>query len=103
MICTLTARRLNPGRYEEFRSAWNPEDVEAVHRLGWRRMYHCRDVSDPDVVISFGLFEGTVDELREAQQQMGRGSQVDRISPHVAEVLLDGSFEVVEALEVPAR
>jgi hypothetical protein len=100
MICTLTARRLKSGSYDEFRSAWNPDDVEAVQRLGWRRVFHCRDVADPDVVISFGLFEGTLEELREAQQQAGRGSQVDRIAPHVEEVLLDGSYEVIETLEV---
>jgi hypothetical protein len=98
MICTLTARRLKPGSYEEFRSAWSPEDVDAVLQAGWRRVYHCRDVSDPDVVLSFGLFEGTIEQLREAQQQMGRPSQVERISPHVQEVLLDGSYEVVEEL-----
>ena len=26
MICTLTARRLNPGAYESFRAAWEPSD-----------------------------------------------------------------------------
>ena len=55
MICTLTARRLKPGSYEQFRSAWDPGSVP----VGWTRVYHCRDVSDPDVVISFGLFDGT--------------------------------------------
>ena len=55
MICTLTARRLNPGSYDQFRSAWDPGAVP----VGWTRIYHCRDVSDPDVVVSFGLFDGT--------------------------------------------
>jgi len=99
MICTLTARRLKPGSYESFRSAWHPSDIEAVQRAGWRRMYHCRDVADPDVVISFGLFDGTLEELREAQQEMDRAAQVDRIGPHVQDVLLDGSYEVIEEIE----
>jgi hypothetical protein len=96
MICTLTARRLRPGAYEAFRQAWDPTraDHDALRR--WTRVYHCRDVSDPDVVISFGLFDGSVEELREAQAQLGRQSQVDRVSPQVEAVLLDGSFEVVE-------
>jgi hypothetical protein len=94
MICTLTARRLTPDSYDAFRSAWDPGEAPA----GWRRIYHCRDVSDPDVVISFGLFDGTLEQLREAQQRLRRGEQVDRINPHVQEVLLDGSYEVIEEL-----
>jgi hypothetical protein len=94
MICTLTARRLKPGSYEPFRSAWDPGSVPA----GWTHIYHCRDVSDPNVVISFGLFDGTLDQLREAQRNLGRDEQVDRINPHVNEILLDGSYEVIEEL-----
>jgi hypothetical protein len=98
MICTLTARRLKPGAYDAFRSAWDPASAAPEELARWRRIFHCRDVADPDVVISFGLFEGSLDELREAQARLGRGDQVDRIGPHVAEVLLDGSYEVVEEL-----
>ena len=94
MICTLTARRLKSGSYDAFRSAWDPGGVPS----GWTRIYHARDVRDRDLVISFGLFDGTLDELREAQARLGRDSQVNRVAPHVAEVLLDGSFEVVEEL-----
>jgi hypothetical protein len=94
MICTLTARRLKPGTYDEFRAAWDPGGVPG----GWTRIFHCRDVSEPDVVISFGLFDGTLEELRDAQARLGRQSQVDRIDPHVQQVLLDGSYQVVEEL-----
>jgi hypothetical protein len=94
MICTLTARRLKPGAYDAFRAAWDPGGVPS----GWTHIYHCRDVEDPDVVISFGLFDGTLDELRHAQAQLGRPTQVDRIGPHIQQVLLDGSYEVTEEL-----
>ena len=99
MICTLTARRLKPGSFDAFRAAWGEVGTAAIHGAGWTRVYHCRDVADPDVVLSFGLFDGTLEQLREAQQALGRESQVDRITPHVSDVLLDGSYEVVEALE----
>jgi hypothetical protein len=99
MICTLTARRLRPGAYQAFRAAWDPERGADDALRGWTRVYHCRDLADPDVVLSFGLFDGSADELRLAQARMGRDSQVDRIDPHVGQVLLDGSFEVVEQLE----
>jgi hypothetical protein len=52
----------------------------------------------PTSSFSFGLFDGTVEELRAAQQRLGRSEQVDRIGPHVREVLLDGSYEVIEEL-----
>jgi hypothetical protein len=94
MICTLTARRLKPGSYDQFRSAWDPGSVP----VGWTRIYHCRDVSDPNVVISFGLFDGTPDQLREAQKRLGRSEQVDRINPQVNEIWLDGSCEIIEEL-----
>jgi hypothetical protein len=98
MICTLTARRLKPGAYERFRAAWDPSDAGADVLEQWMAIYHCRDLDDPEIVISFGLFDGSRDELREAQARLRRGSQVDRIGPHVHEVLLDGAYEVVEEL-----
>jgi hypothetical protein len=101
MICTLTARRLEPDSYDSFRAAWDPSAAGNALRR-WTHIYHARDVADPDVVISFGLFDGSLDELRDAQEAIGRQSQVNRIDLHVAEVLLDGAYEVVEELE-PAR
>jgi hypothetical protein len=98
MICTLTARRLKPGSYDAFRAAWDPSGGDDAALRGWTQIYHCRDIDDPDVVVSFGLFDGTVEELREAQDLLGRTSQVDRIGPHVERVVLDGAFEVVEQL-----
>jgi hypothetical protein len=98
MICTLTARRLKPGSYEQFRAAWDPTTVDSDVLRRWRTIYHCRDVSDPDVVISFGLFEGSLEELRAEQGRLGRTDQVDRVDPHVEKVLLDGSYEVLEEL-----
>ena len=98
MICTLTARRLKRGAYQKFREAWDPTRVDSEALRQWRQVYHCRDVSDPDVVVSFGLFDGSLEELRLAQTELGRESQVDRVEQHVADVLLDGSFEVIEEL-----
>jgi hypothetical protein len=44
------------------------------------------------------MFEGTLDGLRDVQARLGRQSQVDRIGPQVEQVLLDGSYEVIEEL-----
>jgi len=98
MICTLTARRLNPGAYDAFRAAWDPTDAPPEVMGRWKRIYHVRDVEDENVVISFGLFDGSLAELREMQTRAGRSDQVKRIDPLVDEVLLDGSYEVVEEI-----
>lgn len=99
MICTLTARRLRPGAYAEFRAAWGPEDAAPEGAERWARVYHCRDVADEDVVISFGFFDGTLSELRAAQEELGRDEQVALVGPHVQETLLDGAYEVVEEID----
>ncbi len=69
---------------------------EVIER--WRPIYHARDVNDRDVVISFGFFNGSHEELRDIQARAGRGDQVARIAATVEEVLLDGAYEVVEEL-----
>jgi hypothetical protein len=50
------------------------------------------------VIISFGLFDATLEGLRHTQARLGRQSQVDQIGPHVQDVLLDGSYEIAEQL-----
>jgi len=98
MICTLTARRLKPGAYEAFRAAWDPGDAASEEIARWHPIYHVRDVTDPDVVISLGFFNGTLEELSEAQGQVDRSAQVARIADNVEETLLDGAYEVIEQL-----
>ena len=98
MICTLTARRLTPGSYGDFRAAWGGGGERPAGTERWRRIYHCRNVDDENVVVSFGFFEGNLDELRETQRTVGREDQVSSIDPYVEETLLDGSYEVIEEL-----
>ncbi len=98
MICTLTARRLRTGSYDAFRAAWDPRAAGEDALSGWTRIFHARDLADPDVVVSFGLFDGSPEQLRAAQARLGRSFQVGRVEPHVQAVLLDGSYEVVEEL-----
>jgi hypothetical protein len=97
MICTLTARRLNPGAYDAFRAAWDATYTTHDEIRQWNSIYHARDLTDPDTVVSFGLFEGTADELRTTQARMSR-NDTDLITPHVAATLLDGAYEVIAEL-----
>jgi hypothetical protein len=98
MICTLTARRLKPGSFDDFRQQWLRSEDREEAAGKWNPVYVCRDVNDENVVVSFGMFQGSLDDLRHAQQEFGYDEQVARASEHVEEVLLDGAYEVVEEI-----
>ena len=38
MLCVLTHRRLRPGAYEEFRSAWQPNEWWPAFRSGYHSL-----------------------------------------------------------------
>ena len=98
MICTLTARRLRPDTFEQFRDAWGPRDTPPAGAGRWNPVYVCRDVRDENVVLTFGMFQGTLDDLRQAQREFDYDAQVQAVSGFVDEVVFDGAFEVVEEL-----
>lgn len=96
MYCALTVRKLKPGTMEEFKQAFIPDDDSNVP-AGWKRFYAIRNVADENEVVTFGFFDGTIDELRASQQDNGdyeqRRASVDEF---VESVGADGIFEVVE-------
>jgi len=101
MICTLTARRVKPGAGDAYHQAFldSQDDIPEEVASRWKRVYVCRDVDDPDLYLTFGLFDGSVQELRRIQGTSGRSTMLSRVEPHVAEVAFDGSFEVLEELQ----
>ena len=98
MICTLTARRLKRGTYDDFRAAWMPSEGQQEVASRWNPVYVCRDVNDENVVVSFGMFQGSLDDLRQAQQEFGYDETVQGVADLIDEVLLDGAYEVVEEI-----
>src|SRR2546425_13357861 len=82
MIVMLSARRLKPGAWEQFRRAWDPGDSMPP---GFQRAYHARNIRDEDEVISFGLFDITEDEYRtwRAEADAEENQRVDRLSQFV--------------------
>jgi heme-degrading monooxygenase HmoA len=96
MLCALTVRKLKPGTMEEFKQAFIPDDHTQAP-AGWKRFYAIRNVADENEVITFGFFDGTLEELRAGQQSGGdyelRRAAADEL---VESVGADGIFEVVE-------
>jgi hypothetical protein len=105
MLCALTVRRLKPGTFEEFKAAirggpiWPDSDQRersADIPAGWKRFYALRNAEDEDEVITFGFFDGSLDELR--AQQQGRGGYSRRrqaADQFVESKVVDGVYEVL--------
>jgi len=95
MICALTVRTLKPGTFDQFRDAFTEGTTPENMPEGWIRFNMVRNVENPDEVVCFGMFEGTVEDLR-GQGQEGYEEQLARIAPFVASVGTDALFDVVE-------
>jgi hypothetical protein len=93
MLCAHTVRRLKPGSFDEFKENFGPPD-DAPPR-GWVRFHMLRDLDDPDQVVTFGFFDGTLDELNASQQEHGYEERRDRIAALVEQVVANGVYEVV--------
>lgn len=73
--------------------AWEPQrwPPEAI------RAYHLRDQDDENLVVSFGLYDGTLaDRASIRHGHGGDEARLERIAEHVEETLVEGVFEVIE-------
>jgi heme-degrading monooxygenase HmoA len=97
MIVMLSARRLKPGAWEQFRRAWEgPGDKPP----GLQQAYHARNIRDEDEVISFGLFDMTIDDYRQwrSDADAEENQRVDELSAFVENEHVAGVYEVVEVV-----
>jgi heme-degrading monooxygenase HmoA len=95
MICALTVRKLKPGTFDRFRDAFMG-GMEDTPPEGFVRFNMLRNAEDPNEVISFGFFDGSVEQLREIASKEGYEEQLERIAPFVESVGADGLYEIVE-------
>ena len=98
MLCALSLRRLVPGSFEEFRAAWRPDRYPD----GFVRIYHLRNTDDEDEVVSFGLFDGTREQLAAAVAATDEGERQERMRRCVSATTVDAVFEVAEEIDVAA-
>jgi hypothetical protein len=98
MIVMFTARRLKPGAWEQFRSAWEPGDSMPP---GLRQAYHARNIRDEDEIISFGLFDMTKDEYHRWRGDVDaeENRRVDRLSAFVENEHVSGVYEVIDGVD----
>jgi heme-degrading monooxygenase HmoA len=98
MLCLLTVRTLKPGTFDQFRDAFMQAVDADDPPPGMVRFNMIRNVEAPDEVICFGVFDGSIEDLRALNQDGSRDAQLSAIAPFVASTGADGIFDVVEDL-----
>ena len=97
MLVFFSARRLKPGAWEQFRRAWEPKEFPP----GFRAAHHARNIRDEDEVVSFGLFDMTLDEYHEwrGSADAEENARVDALSAFVENEHAAGVYEVVDTVK----
>ena len=95
MLCAHTVRRLKPGAFDEFRETFGPGDDAPA---GWVRFHMLRSLADPDEVVTFGFFDGTLDQLESSQVDHGYAERRDRANEYVDAVVVNGVFEIAHEM-----
>jgi hypothetical protein len=95
MLCALTVRKLKPGTMEDFKRAFVPAEDQAPPP-GWKRFYALRGVEDENEIITFGFFDGTLEEMRANKDDNDYDQRRAAAEEFVESVGTDGVFEVIE-------
>jgi hypothetical protein len=98
LLCALTVRQLQAGSFEQFAEAFRPSDGDRPPS-GWMSFTMLRDTADENRVVTFGFFDGTLDELQSSQEQHGYEQRRDAAGQFVEEVLVNGVFDVVAEMK----
>ena len=96
MLCAHTVRRLKPGTFDQFAEAFMPREDDAP--AGWVRFHMLRGLVDENHVVTFGFFDGTLEELERSQRDADFESRRDAIDPFVDAVIANGVYEIVATL-----
>jgi hypothetical protein len=92
MLCAHTVRRLKPGAYHEFMAAFRPQEDELP--AGWVRFHALRGLADENEIVTFGFFDGTLEELERSQAEGDYQSRREAIEPYVERVVANGVYEI---------
>ena len=98
MLCALTVRKVKPGHFEQFVEDFRPPGGDAP--TGWVAFRAMRNVKDENEVITFGFFDGTLDELNASQEEHNYRGRVDTVSQFVESVGTSGVYEIVVEDEI---
>ena len=92
MLCAHTVRRLKPGTLDQFEEAFRPDDEDLP--AGWIRFHLLKGLADENQIVTFGFFDGTLEDLERSQSDGDYESRRTAIEPYVDEVIANGVYEV---------
>ena len=87
----MTVRKLKPGNYDEWRTAWGEDDPPEGAEI-----YILRSLKDSDEIIAFGLIEGDIEEIKASMDPAVAKARDEAMAPHIESVGADGVYEVIE-------
>jgi hypothetical protein len=93
MLCAHTIRRVKPGTAERFIEEFQPSDENPP--AGWVSFHALRNLADENEVVTFGFFDGTLEELERSQRDAGYEELRDTVGQYVDAVLANGVYEVL--------
>lgn len=96
MLCAHTVRRLKPGAYDAFIEAFAPTKDDAP--AGWVRFHALRGLADENEVVTFGFFDGTLEELERSQDEADFAQRRAAIDPYVDAVIVNGVYDITDSL-----
>ena len=89
-----------PGQHvDQFAEAFRPPGDEAPPR-GWVRFVMLRPLGGGDEVVTFGFFDGTMEDLEASQDDHGYADRVAAVAPFVDEVVVNGVYDVAVDVHV---
>jgi heme-degrading monooxygenase HmoA len=95
MLCAHTVRRLKPGTFDQFTEKFSPPEGSDAP-AGWVRFHVLRGLHDENEVVTFGFFEGTLEELEAGQRDAGYEERRASVDEYVDSVVANGVYEVVK-------
>jgi hypothetical protein len=96
MLCAHTVRRLKPGTFDEFAKAFAPTEDDAP--AGWVRFHMLRGLADENEVVTFGFFNGTLEELQRSQDEADFEERRAAIDQYVDAVVVNGVYDIAVSL-----
>lgn len=92
MLCAHTIRRLKPDSFHQFVETFGPP--KGADPGGWVRFHVLRSVTDENEVITFGFYDGSLEELERSQDDQGYEQMKAAVAPLVETVLFNGVYEI---------
>jgi hypothetical protein len=96
MLCAHTVRRLKPGTFDDFAAAFMPDAENPP--AGWVRFHMLRGLADENEVVTFGFFDGTLEELGRSQDDEGYEERRAGIEQYVDAVIVNGVYDIAVSL-----